>query len=141
MKHTILIGLLALAGCQQPWQARGPHGPTGAIIESEAIYPWTARSKLLCGAMVGLHWADYETSRRLNFGEPTGTGGTFRETNPLLGDYPSDSELALFKGGVVLATVLLAELAPEHRDLIFFCSGLSGGLAAGGNLRLYEQHK
>lgn len=144
MKKLITIGLLLLTGCHQPWVVPGIRTGPGAIIEAEATYPWTTRSKWLCGAMVGAHYLDFETTRRLNFGEAInadGTGGTFHETNWLLGEYPSDSEVALLKGGVVLATVLLGEIFPEHRDVIFLCSGLIGGVAAGGNLRLYELHK
>ena len=141
MKLTLTITAILLAGCSQPWHADGIHTGPGAIIEAEATYPWTARSKWLCGAMVGAHYLDYETSRRLNFGEPAGTGGHFNETNPFLSEHPSDSEVALFKGGVVLGTVLLAEIFPKHRDVIFLTSGMCAGLAAANNERLLHKHK
>ena len=141
MRTTLItISLLALAGCNQPWHAPGVRTGPGAVTETQETYPWTARSKWLCAGMVGAHYLDYETSRRLNFGE-TIDGGHFNELNPLLGDHPSDSDLALFKGGAVLLTVVLAEIWPEHRDLIFFCSGLSAGLAAGSNHYQYNKYR
>ena len=153
---VVLVIVVLVQGCSQPWYASGSSGincyndahgnqlTTRAIIETEATYPWTARSKWLCGAMVGLHYLDYETTRRLNFGEfinADGSGGHFDETNWLISGHPSDSEVAMLKGGVVLGTVLLTEILPEHRDVIFLISGLIGGVCAGGNLRLYELHK
>lgn len=141
---TITLTVVLLAGCAQPWQATGVQLGRYEVLEKEASYPWTTRSKWLCGAMVGAHYLDYETTRRLNFGESInadGSGGSFRETNLLIPGHPSDSDVALLKGGVVIGTVLLAELFPEHRDIIFFCSGAIAGVAAGGNLRLYEHYK
>lgn len=158
---TLTAAVLLCGGCNQPWYAGGTsstvtpytdaHGTllgleahdTG-VFEDQMTYPWTTRTKWLFSTMVGLHYLDYETTRRLNFEEPInadGTGGHFNETNWLLGEHPSDSEVAILKGCVVLGTVLLGELFPEHRDIIFLCSGAIGGVAAGGNLRLYEQHK
>lgn len=141
---TIILAAAALsAGCHQPWSVKGVRLGTyeQTVIEQEETYPWTSRSKWLFGGMVLLHYWDLQSSLDMNFGEPLTDGGHFNETNFLLDDHPSDSEVALFKGGVVLATVLLAEIFPKHRDIIFFCSALAGGVAACNNQLLLDRHK
>ena len=146
-EYPFIIGaLLLLTGC-----SGGPgrstfktthvwHDQIG-IIQQENLYPWSTRSKYLFTGMLIMNYLDAHSSWKLDFGEERKNGGHFDERNPLLSEHPSDSEIALLKGGVVLSTVLLAEILPEHRDVIFLVSGLIGGLAAGNNYYLDRRHR
>ena len=102
-------------------------------------YPWTAKTSWLFGFAASMHYLDLETSRRMHFEDRS--GGFYEANSWLLGDHPEPKDLALFKAGAVVVTWLAGEIWPEHRDVIFMTSGLSAGIVAGMNDRLYERYK
>ena len=104
----LCVVLLLLSGCSTP-------------------KPWTTRNKVLAGVMMAGTAADmWSTSYALS------NGAT--ELNPLYGENPSDSTLAL--SGAISSGVFLVIghfLEPEARDWFFGIVGGGRFLAAGWN--------
>ena len=104
----IIIMLLLLSGCSTP-------------------KPWTTRNKVLAGVMMAGTAADmWSTSYALS------NGAT--ELNPLYGENPSDSTLAL--SGAISSGVFLVIghfLEPDARDWFFGIVGGGRFVAAGWN--------
>lgn len=94
----------------------------------------TPREQVLFGGMVGAQFADYYTTTRY-----LEIGGT--EANPILGERPSDGNVALFKVGVTGILYGLGELWPEHREAFYWLGIISGSGAAGWNHYQYERYK
>ena len=114
MKNLALLLIISLSGC--------------------ASKPFTAREKLLLGAMVAAQAADAHTTQRY-----IELGGT--ELNPILGKRPDAGNIWMFKGIIAGGLYGLGELFPDHREGIYTIGIVCGGGAAVWNTYQYERHK
>lgn len=104
----------------------------------------TRQQQWAFGLMVGAQFADYETSRRMNFGDIGQHGnnrGAFYEKNSILGKRPDDGNIMLFKVGVVSVLWGFGELFPEHRTTIYSIGIVSGVSTAINNKIRYDKYR
>lgn len=70
---------------------------------------WTTEQKVLGGVSVALDAIDYETTKKCL------SMANCHESNPLLGEHPSNSKLAVFKIGMAAAKLDIADAFPSMR--------------------------
>ena len=92
--------------------------------------PWTRWDKA-CGAFyIAGHGADIAST------EAALDNPNNYERNPLLGEHPSDTELAIFMGGTGLLVIYLADRIPQIRKPLLIITGIFGMGAAIHNSQL-----
>lgn len=86
---------------------------------------WTTQQKVLGGTLAALNAADYATTKKC-LSMPN-----CREANPLLGEHPSDTKLAVFKVAFTGGQLMLADMFPEQRTkILWIMNGLTLGVVA-----------
>ena len=75
--------------------------------------PWTKDEKVMLTLSIGAVVADYYTTERM-------LDRGYKEMNPLMGKYPTDTELTIKTGALYGAFLLIAHYWPQMRRFFLF---------------------
>ena len=94
----------------------------------------TRKEKMLFSGVIAAHSLDaLSTARHVR------AGG--RELNPILGDYPNNEGIILFKGAVIGGYYLLGDIFPNDREGIYTIGIITGLVPAAYNQYLWDHDK
>lgn len=108
------------------WVFRAKTAVVCVVLSLSGCDSWTKQDKDLFTILICAQTADFVTTEyALDHG--------FKEINPLLGDFPDDTDIVLFKAGAIGLFYVLGEIWPEHRETIYMTGIISGFGAASWN--------
>jgi len=80
--------------------------------------PWTKREKIAATFFIVAHTANaYSTEKHQDH------SNLYYETNPIMGNHPSDTEIGLYFSITGIGTLILTHLYPELREPMLFGYG------------------
>jgi hypothetical protein len=97
---------------------------------------WSTGDKVAAGYMIAGKVADFYTTERNHDNHRTWKA---HERNPILGDDPSDTQLAIYFPISTLATLVIAHYIPEWRKVILYSMGTTNFYFAYKNNELYHK--
>lgn len=97
---------------------------------------WTTGDKVAAGYMLLGKAADFYTTERNHDNHKTWKA---HEMNPILGDDPSDTELAIYLPLSAIATLTLAHFIPKWRKAILYGMGTANFYFAYKNNKTYHK--